>query len=33
MFKEFGKQEVDNLKWENSAKAVKEIYYNILNQN
>lgn len=28
-FKKYGKQEVDNLKWENSAKAVRDIYYTV----
>ncbi len=33
MFKKHGKAEVDNLKWENSAKHVKEVYDKVLNQN
>ena len=31
MFKHFGKEEVDNLKWENSAQKVNEVYKNVLN--
>jgi len=30
MFKKYGKEEVDNLKWENSAHQVKEIYASVL---
>lgn len=30
-FKDHGKQEVDNLKWENAAKQVKKVYETILN--
>jgi glycosyltransferase involved in cell wall biosynthesis len=28
MFNHYGKSEVENLKWENSASRVKELYYN-----
>jgi glycosyltransferase involved in cell wall biosynthesis len=31
MFKKYGKDEVDNLKWENSALKVKEIYDSVFN--
>ncbi len=31
MFKHFGKEEVDNMKWENSALKVNEIYSTLLN--
>lgn len=31
MFRKFGKEEVDNMKWENSAAMVKETYNKILN--
>jgi glycosyltransferase involved in cell wall biosynthesis len=31
MFKKYGKQEVDKLKWETSAAQVREIYYSLLN--
>ena len=31
MFKKFGKEEVDNLKWENSAVRVKEVYESVVN--
>jgi len=31
MFKKYGKQEVDNLKWENSALKVKEVYESVIN--
>lgn len=30
MFKKYGKEEVDNLKWENSANQVREVYYSIM---
>jgi len=30
MFKEYGKIEVENLKWENSAKEVKKVYESVL---
>jgi len=30
MFKKYGKEEVDNLKWENSAHQVKDIYASVL---
>jgi glycosyltransferase involved in cell wall biosynthesis len=30
MFKKHGKEEVDNLKWENSARQVREIYTSVL---
>ena len=30
MFKKHGKEEVDNLKWENSAQQVREIYLSVL---
>jgi glycosyltransferase involved in cell wall biosynthesis len=33
MFKKHGKTEVDNLKWENSAKNVKEVYDTVLARN
>jgi glycosyltransferase involved in cell wall biosynthesis len=32
MFRKFGKTEVDNLKWENSAMRVKEVYEEVLSQ-
>lgn len=32
MFKKYGKKEVDNLKWENSAKHVKEVYDMVLSR-
>lgn len=32
MFKKHGKVEVDNLRWENSAKNVKEVYDKVLSQ-
>lgn len=32
-FKKHGKTEVDNLKWENAAKKVKEVYLSVLNSN
>ncbi len=32
IFRKYGKQEVDNLKWENSAKRVKNIYLDVLNR-
>ena len=31
MFKKYGKEEVDNLKWENSAAKVKEVYDSVIN--
>lgn len=31
MFKKYGKDEVDNLKWENSALKVKEVYDSVFN--
>ncbi len=31
MFKKYGKNEVDNLKWENSALKVKEVYDSVMN--
>lgn len=31
MFKKYGKKEVENLKWENSAAQVKEVYNSIFN--
>ncbi len=31
-FKKYGKQEVDNLKWENAAAKVKEVYQSVLNK-
>jgi len=33
MFKKYGKQEVDKLKWETSASYVRDVYYTILNKN
>ena len=30
MFKKYGKEEVDNLKWENSARQVREVYHSIM---
>ncbi len=30
MFKQYGKEEVDNLKWENAAIKVKEVYQSVL---
>ena len=30
MFRLYGKQEVDNLKWENTAARTKEIYNSLL---
>ena len=30
MFRKYGKAEVDSMKWENSAKKVREIYYSTL---
>ena len=30
MFKKYGKEEVDNLKWENSAEKVKEVYDSVI---
>jgi len=32
IFKKYGKEEVDNLKWENSAFKVKEIYDSVVNK-
>lgn len=32
MFKKYGKDEVDNLKWENSALKVKEVYDSVINK-
>jgi glycogen(starch) synthase len=29
-FKKYGKEEVDNLKWENSARKVREVYHSVL---
>ena len=31
-FKKYGKQEVNNLKWENAAAKVKEVYQSVLNK-
>jgi glycosyltransferase involved in cell wall biosynthesis len=31
MFKKYGKKEVDDLKWENSAVKVKEVYESVIN--
>lgn len=31
MFKRFGKEEVDNMKWENSAQKVNEVYKSLIN--
>ncbi len=33
MFRKYGKDEVDNLKWDNAANHVKEVYYIVLNKN
>ncbi|HOK51741.1 MAG TPA: glycosyltransferase family 4 protein, partial [Bacteroidales bacterium] len=33
MFKKYGKQEVDKLKWETSASEVRNIYYSLLYKN
>jgi glycosyltransferase involved in cell wall biosynthesis len=33
MFKKYGKQEVDKLKWETSASEVRNIYYSLINKN
>lgn len=30
MFKQYGKEEVENMKWENSAKGVNEVYRSVL---
>ena len=30
MFRKYGKDEVDNLKWENAANHVKEVYYIVI---
>jgi glycosyltransferase involved in cell wall biosynthesis len=30
MFRKYGKQEVDNMKWENSAKKIRQIYLDLL---
>lgn len=32
MFRKYGKEEVDNLKWDNAAKYVKEVYYIVINK-
>jgi len=32
MFRKYGKDEVDNLKWDNAANNVKEVYYIVLNK-
>ncbi|HDJ33455.1 MAG TPA: glycosyltransferase family 1 protein [Bacteroidetes bacterium] len=32
MFKKYGKIEVDNLRWEESARQVRDVYYDVLNQ-
>lgn len=32
MFKKYGKTEVDNLKWENSARQVRDAYYQVTKQ-
>lgn len=31
VFKHAGREEVENMKWENSARQVREIYYSMLN--
>ncbi len=31
MFRKYGKEEVDNLKWDNAANHVKNVYYSLLN--
>jgi glycosyltransferase involved in cell wall biosynthesis len=31
MFRKYGKQEVDNLKWENSASQMRDIYFSLYN--
>jgi glycosyltransferase involved in cell wall biosynthesis len=31
MFKSYGKEEVDNIKWENSALKLHEVYQSVLN--
>jgi glycosyltransferase involved in cell wall biosynthesis len=33
MFIRFGKDEVDNMKWDNAAKSIKDIYFKALNLN
>jgi len=33
MFKKYGRQEVDKLKWETSASEVRKIYYSLLYRN
>jgi glycosyltransferase involved in cell wall biosynthesis len=30
MFKKYGKEEVDNLKWENSARQVRDVYLSVM---
>jgi len=30
MFKKYGKEEVDNLKWENSARQVRDVYFSVM---
>lgn len=30
-FQKYGKQEVDNMKWENSARKVREVYHTVIN--
>ena len=30
MFRRYGKEEVDNLKWENAAVKIKEVYESVL---
>jgi hypothetical protein len=30
MFKKYGKEEVDNLKWENSARQVRDVYQSVI---
>jgi glycosyltransferase involved in cell wall biosynthesis len=32
MFKTYGREEVENMKWENSAKQVNEVYQSVLNK-
>jgi glycosyltransferase involved in cell wall biosynthesis len=32
MFRKYGKDEVDNLKWDNAANHVKEVYYIVINK-
>jgi trehalose-6-phosphate synthase len=31
MFRKYGKQEVENMKWENAAMLVKDVYQSLLN--